>query len=220
MKAGAFDFEKRPRRQLFETIEKAMDRGASAQRDRAVGQSSLFGLLEDAGTPGRRPRRSRTSTRRSRSGPRRSGWPSRRRPSASTSPATRCTSTRRSCSATRGRAASVQRARRDEKVTVAGIVAAAARAAHQDRQAHGLGDARGPVAARWSWSASPARRRGRSVMGKDGKWAKAGPKPGLRALGAAAQERRPDPGDRHGADQQPRRGEPHRRAHRRGDPVA
>ncbi|MFN0062713.1 MAG: DNA polymerase III subunit alpha [Myxococcaceae bacterium] len=46
VKAGAFDFERRHRRQLFETIEKSMERGAGAQRDRAVGQSSLFGLLE------------------------------------------------------------------------------------------------------------------------------------------------------------------------------
>ena len=52
VKAGAFDFEGRPRRQLFESVEKALERGASAQRDRAVGQSSLFGLLEDAGRPG------------------------------------------------------------------------------------------------------------------------------------------------------------------------
>jgi DNA polymerase-3 subunit alpha len=49
VKAGAFDFEKHPRRQLFESIEKAVDRGAAAQHDRAVGQSSLFGLLEDPG---------------------------------------------------------------------------------------------------------------------------------------------------------------------------
>src|SRR5581483_7052824 len=32
VKAGAFDFLKRPRRQLFETIEKAMDRGAAVHR--------------------------------------------------------------------------------------------------------------------------------------------------------------------------------------------
>jgi DNA polymerase-3 subunit alpha len=51
VKAGAFDFTERPRRQLFETIEKAMDRGASTQRDNAVGQSSLFGLL-GGGNPG------------------------------------------------------------------------------------------------------------------------------------------------------------------------
>lgn len=48
VKAGAFDFEKRHRRQLFETIEKAADRGASTQRDREVGQSNLFGMLESA----------------------------------------------------------------------------------------------------------------------------------------------------------------------------
>src|SRR3954469_8743728 len=46
VKAGAFDFEKRPRRQLFETIERALNRGSSAQKDRATGQASLFGLLE------------------------------------------------------------------------------------------------------------------------------------------------------------------------------
>src|SRR6185312_5650554 len=45
VKAGAFDFEKRPRAQLFDTIEKAMERGASSQRDRAVGQNSLFDML-------------------------------------------------------------------------------------------------------------------------------------------------------------------------------
>ncbi len=49
VKAGAFDFEKRHRRQLFETIEKAADRGASTQRDREIGQSSLFGMFEPAG---------------------------------------------------------------------------------------------------------------------------------------------------------------------------
>src|SRR5207248_10098413 len=46
VKAGAFDFEKRPRRQLFETIEKAITRGANSQADKASGQESLFGLLE------------------------------------------------------------------------------------------------------------------------------------------------------------------------------
>ncbi|HZA13786.1 MAG TPA: DNA polymerase III subunit alpha, partial [Myxococcaceae bacterium] len=52
VKAGAFDFTGRPRRQLFETIEKAMERGASTQRDMAVGQSSLFGLLGGGGAGG------------------------------------------------------------------------------------------------------------------------------------------------------------------------
>ena len=50
VKAGAFDFEKRPRRQLFESIDQALERGATAQRDRAVGQKSLFG--DDSGRPG------------------------------------------------------------------------------------------------------------------------------------------------------------------------
>ena len=50
VKAGAFDFEKRPRRQLFETIDPALERGSTAQRDRAVGQKSLFG--DDPAAPG------------------------------------------------------------------------------------------------------------------------------------------------------------------------
>jgi len=50
VKAGAFDFEKRPRRQLFETIDQALERGSTAQRDRAVGQKSLFG--DDPAAPG------------------------------------------------------------------------------------------------------------------------------------------------------------------------
>ncbi|MFT3842577.1 MAG: DNA polymerase III subunit alpha [Myxococcaceae bacterium] len=52
VKAGAFDFEKRPRRQLFETIERAAERGASSQRDMAVGQESLFGMLGGGGSAG------------------------------------------------------------------------------------------------------------------------------------------------------------------------
>ncbi|MGQ0503914.1 MAG: DNA polymerase III subunit alpha, partial [Myxococcaceae bacterium] len=55
VKAGAFDFEKRGRRQLFETIERALERGSSSQRDRAVGQSSLFGLLAEAAPAAGKP---------------------------------------------------------------------------------------------------------------------------------------------------------------------
>ena len=36
VKAGAFDFEKRPRRQIFDTIEKASNRGSSSQKDKAA----------------------------------------------------------------------------------------------------------------------------------------------------------------------------------------
>src|SRR5262249_59083698 len=50
VKAGAFDFEKRPRRQLFESIDQALERGATAPRDRAGGQKSLFG--DRGGRPG------------------------------------------------------------------------------------------------------------------------------------------------------------------------
>ena len=53
VKAGAFDFEKRPRQQLFKTIDRAVDRGAANQRDKAVGQESLFGLLDAGAPPGR-----------------------------------------------------------------------------------------------------------------------------------------------------------------------
>ncbi len=42
---GAFDFTKQPRRALAEAIDTAVDRGQAAQRDKASGQSSLFGLL-------------------------------------------------------------------------------------------------------------------------------------------------------------------------------
>ncbi|MCL2012296.1 MAG: DNA polymerase III subunit alpha [Cystobacterineae bacterium] len=46
VKAGAFDFEKKARKQLFEGIVFAMERGAKAQRDIEVGQGSLFGEAE------------------------------------------------------------------------------------------------------------------------------------------------------------------------------
>ncbi|MGV3622445.1 MAG: DNA polymerase III subunit alpha, partial [Archangium sp.] len=42
VQAGAFDFEKRHRKQLFDTVGIALERGASTQRDIAVGQSDLF----------------------------------------------------------------------------------------------------------------------------------------------------------------------------------
>jgi len=43
VKAGAFDFEEKPRKQLFESIAFAMERGAKAQRDSELGQGDLFG---------------------------------------------------------------------------------------------------------------------------------------------------------------------------------
>ena len=72
VKAGAFDFEKRPRRQLFET-HRARDepRLVSSQKDKAAGQSSLFGMLGRPALAG--GGHGETTTRRSRSGRRRSG---------------------------------------------------------------------------------------------------------------------------------------------------
>ena len=51
VRCGAFDFTGISRWTLFAAIEKALERGQSAQRDRAIGQSSLFGLL-GGGDPG------------------------------------------------------------------------------------------------------------------------------------------------------------------------
>ena len=45
--SGAFDFEERDRRQVFEAIERAMDRGAYRHRERESGQHNLFQSLED-----------------------------------------------------------------------------------------------------------------------------------------------------------------------------
>ena len=46
-KCGAFDFTGRPRMQVFNEIEQALGRAASVQRDKAQGQVSLFGSLDD-----------------------------------------------------------------------------------------------------------------------------------------------------------------------------
>lgn len=50
VRSGAFDFTGQPRSRLFGGIEGALARAAAAQRDKAVGQFSLFGDLLEAGT--------------------------------------------------------------------------------------------------------------------------------------------------------------------------
>jgi DNA polymerase-3 subunit alpha len=45
IKAGAFDFTKVPRKRMWDSIDGALERGQSDQRDRAVGQVSLFGAI-------------------------------------------------------------------------------------------------------------------------------------------------------------------------------
>jgi DNA polymerase-3 subunit alpha len=54
VKAGALDFERVPRWQLFHGVEGAFAAGAAAQADRASGQASLFGAMTEATKP--RPR--------------------------------------------------------------------------------------------------------------------------------------------------------------------
>ncbi len=49
VRSGAFDFTGMPRSRLFGGIESALSRAASAQRDRAMGQFSLFGDVMDPG---------------------------------------------------------------------------------------------------------------------------------------------------------------------------
>ncbi len=47
VKAGAFDFSRRDRAELFASIEQAMASAAQAHRDRASGQASLFELIDE-----------------------------------------------------------------------------------------------------------------------------------------------------------------------------
>jgi DNA polymerase-3 subunit alpha len=180
VKAGAFDFEKRPRRQLFESIERAMERGASSQRDRAVGQASMFGLLTgpEAGVGAGAVPRAQASDYVAAD-----EWPEKERLAhekesigfyVSGHPLHQYEKELRRYARP---AAAVQRARRDEKITVAGIVSQ-------------LRERPTKTGKRMAWvtiedlSGSvevvcfPGKDGSRPVMGKDGKWAKAGPKPG------------------------------------------
>jgi DNA polymerase-3 subunit alpha len=174
VKAGAFDFEKRPRRQLFETIERACDRGSSTQRDREVGQNSLFDML--AASPGGQkalqndyvaveewPEKERLAFEKESIGFYVSGHPLHqyeKELKRYSRPAT-----------------AVQRARRDEKVTVGGVVAAL-----RERQTKTgkrmawvtLEDLSGSI----ELVCFPGKDGSKPMMGKDGKWQKGSPKPG------------------------------------------
>jgi len=177
VKAGAFDFEKRPRRQLFDTIEKAIARGANTQRDLAAGQSSLFGLFDAT------PARGATAPALKNEYAAVEEWVEKERLSyekesigfyVSGHPLHQYEKELRRYARP---AANVQRARRDEKVTVAGIVAQ-------------LRERPTKTGKRMAWvtiedlSGSvevvcfPGKDGTRSVMGKDGKWSKGGPRPG------------------------------------------
>jgi DNA polymerase-3 subunit alpha len=179
VKAGAFDFEKRPRRQLFESIEKAVDRGAAAQHDRAVGQSSLFGLLEDAGSaaPERvaRPEYAQVEE-----------WPEKERLAMEKEAIGFYVSGHplhqyaRELARYARPASAVQRARRDDVVSVAGIVSQLRERPTKTGKRMAwvtLEDLSGSV----ELVCFPGKEGGRSVMGKDGKWTRSGPRPGYEA---------------------------------------
>ena len=53
IRCGAFDFAKATRASLTEALRGAIDRGQQTQRDREVGQGSLFGKAEAAAEPPR-----------------------------------------------------------------------------------------------------------------------------------------------------------------------
>jgi len=180
VKAGAFDFEGRPRRQLFESVEKALERGASTQRDRAVGQSSLFGLLEDAGRPG-----PAASVSRPEYAPLEE-WPEKERLAMEKEAIGFYVSGHplhqyaRELQRYARPAAAVQRARRDDVVTVAGIVTQLRERPTKTGKRMAwvtLEDLSGSV----ELVCFPGKEGGRSVMGKDGKWTKSGPRPGYDA---------------------------------------
>ncbi|MBK7859491.1 MAG: DNA polymerase III subunit alpha [Archangiaceae bacterium] len=180
VKAGAFDFTKRHRRQLFDTIERAMDRGASTQRDLASGQSSLFGMFEEAA-----PKPAASAA------PAAGGdyvnvdpWTEKERLSfekesigfyVSGHPLHQYEKElKRYARPT----SSVQRARRDEKITVAGIVSQLRERPTKTGKRMAwvtLEDLTGHV----ELVCFPGKEAGRSFMGKDGKWAKGGAKPGF-----------------------------------------
>jgi DNA polymerase III subunit alpha len=179
VKAGAFDFEHRPRRQLFLSIERATERGASAQRDRAVGQSSLFGLLgaQDASTPAPVTKGEYVPS---------EEWPEKERLAAEKEAIGFYVSGHplhqyeRELRRWARPAASVQRARRDETVTVAGIVAQLRERPTKTGKRMAwvtLEDLSGSV----ELVCFPGKEAGRSVLGKDGKWAKGSARPGYDA---------------------------------------
>jgi DNA polymerase-3 subunit alpha len=173
VKAGAFDFEKRPRRQLFESIEKAMNRGSSSQKDKAAGQSSLFGMLGGGGASAALKddyvaveewtEKERLAFEKEAIGFYVSGHPLHQYDKELKRYARPITA--------------VARARRDDKMTIAGIVAAMRERPTKTGKRMAwvtLEDLSGSI----ELVCFPGKDGTRSVMGRDGKWAKQGPKPG------------------------------------------
>jgi DNA polymerase-3 subunit alpha len=175
VKAGAFDFEKRSRRQLFETLDRAVERGAATQRDKASGQSSLFGLFVDHAS---------NSTTITSDYVKADEWTEKERLAfekeaigfyVSGHPLDQY---QKELKRYARPVASLQRARKDERTVVAGIVAALRERPTKTGKRMAwvtLEDLSGSV----ELVCFPGRDGSRSVMGKDGKWTKSGPKPGF-----------------------------------------
>lgn len=173
--AGAFDFEKRHRKQLFDTVPIALERGASTQRDALVGQSNLFGMLAASTPAGKAARDDYAVT---------EPWTEKEKLSAEKAAIGFYVSghpldayqkeLRRYARPIQ----SVQRARRDEKITVAGIVSVMRERPTKTGKRMAwvtLEDLSGSV----ELVVFPGKEGGRSVMDpKTGKWGKGGPKPG------------------------------------------
>jgi DNA polymerase-3 subunit alpha len=171
VKAGAFDFEKKPRRQLFESIDRALERGSSSQRDRLVGQSSFLGLLGGAAEE-HAPRNASNGNDRSVE-----EWPEKERLAfekesigfyVSGHPLHQYQKELRRYARS---AASVQSARRDEKVTVAGIISALRERPTKAGKRMAwvtLEDLTGSVPV----VCFPGKEGGRSAVGSDGRWSR------------------------------------------------
>jgi len=172
VKAGAFDFERKPRRQLFESIDRALERGSSSQRDRLVGQSSFLGLLGGAAEE-HAPRNASNGNDRSVD-----EWPEKERLAfekesigfyVSGHPLHQYQKELRRYARS---AASVQSARRDERVTVAGIISALRERPTKAGKRMAwvtLEDLTGSVPV----VCFPGKEGGRSAVGSDGRWSRA-----------------------------------------------
>lgn len=174
VQAGCFDFEKRHRRQLFDTVGIALERGASTRRDAEVGQSNLFGMLA-AATPAGKGRddyaqvepwteKEKLSFEKAAIGFYVSGHP--------------LDAYEKELRRYARPIAGVQRARKDDKITIAGIVSTMRERPTKTGKRMAwvtLEDLSGSV----ELVVFPGKDGTRSVMDpKTGKWGKAGPKPG------------------------------------------
>lgn len=172
--AGAFDFEKRHRKQLFDTVKIALERGSSTQRDIAVGQSSMFDMLGSSSAPGKSSRddyavsepwteKEKLSNEKAVIGFYVSGHP--------------LDAYQKELKRYARPITAIQRLRRDDKITIAGIVAAMRERPTKTGKRMAwvtMEDLSGSI----ELVVFPGKDGTRSVMGKDGKWGKAGPKPG------------------------------------------